>query len=549
MAAVVFLKSTNFSPILSLIVSGTLLSACSIVKPVPPTALEPPPKAISPTPTFLMPPTPFQGGKVWLSPDLPASFLAEWEQLSQNETGLELVLEADQAQVRIAPGEGSLLSTWVYALVAPFPTIPDGLSWEAVQSLWSADDGQTPLYVGTGSLQSMEYVLGPKGSNVRVAPDARLLDVVWDQRDALALVPFEALEPQWKVLAIDGLNPIQKSFDLLAYPLKLEINVASPEGTLAWLAGILPTSPSNYEPEQMTTLVMTGVTALTRATAWQMERRGISFPAELIGEWLEGADITHISNEVAFADDCPEPDPVQEGLKFCSDPAYIQLLENIGTDLVELTGNHVRDYGSDALRATLDAYDVRGWGTFGGGMNLDAAFEPFTVEHNGNRLAFIGCNYAGPKFAWATATDPGSTPCDEDRLFPVVTALSEEGFLVIFTYQWAERGAVYEDQREAFERAVEAGAVIVSGSQAHQPLGMAFYEDGFIHYGLGNLFFDQMQSLALRSELIDRHVFYQGRHISTELLTAMLESYAQPRPMNAEERSVLLESVFDDSGW
>jgi poly-gamma-glutamate synthesis protein (capsule biosynthesis protein) len=58
-----------------------------------------------------------------------------------------------------------------------------------------------------------------------------------------------------------------------------------------------------------------------------------------------------------------------------------------------------------------------------------------------------------------------------------------------------------------------------------------------------------MWSTATRQEFLDRHVFYDGRHISTELLTAMLEDYAQPRPMTPEERRALLEEIFNASGW
>ena len=61
---------------------------------------------------------------------------------------------------------------------------------------------------------------------------------------------------------------------------------------------------------------------------------------------------------------------------------------------------------------------------------------------------------------------------------------------------------------------VDAGATIVSGSQAHHPMVMEFYGGSFIHYGLGNLFFDQMYNetypilQGTRKEFIDRHVFY-----------------------------------------
>jgi poly-gamma-glutamate synthesis protein (capsule biosynthesis protein) len=130
-----------------------------------------------------------------------------------------------------------------------------------------------------------------------------------------------------------------------------------------------------------------------------------------------------------------------------------------------------------------------------------------------------------------------------------ITYLRDQGYQIVITFQWAEGAIVLPAQMAAFRDVVEAGAVIVSGSQSHQPLGMEFYEDAFIHYGLGNLFFDQMQSLRLRQEFIDRHVFYNGKHISTELLTAMLEDFAQPRPMGPSERAILLSHIFGVSGW
>ncbi len=78
---------------------------------------------------------------------------------------------------------------------------------------------------------------------------------------------------------------------------------------------------------------------------------------------------------------------------------------------------------------------------------------------------------------------------------------------------------------------------------------MEFGEGAFIHYGLGNLFFDQMQSLELRQQFIDRHVIYDGRHISTQLLTSLLENYSRPRPMRSDERATFLVEIFQESGW
>jgi poly-gamma-glutamate synthesis protein (capsule biosynthesis protein) len=549
MTAIVSERTAPTHTLLTLILLGFFLVGCSIQDPVATKPLEPPPKDGPPTPADFLSPTPFQGGALWVSPSLPLAFTDLLNEELLLMQGFELVEDLEEADTKIASGIDDTVSTWVYSLVAPFPTTVDGLTWKALRALWSGDEGSVTLLVGASSLTSIEALLGPAGEAVRIEPEGRLIDIAWELGAAYAIIPFESLEPRWKVLELDGQAPIRTDFDLESYQLKVGIGVAGPVGAAERLIEVLQIPTSNYDPDRMTVLVMTGVTALTRATAWQMDMKGVGFPAEKIGDWLLEADLTHISNEAAFSEDCPPPDPSQAGLKFCSDPSNIELLEIVGTDIVELTGNHVRDYGSDALAYTLEEYRNRGWGIFGGGESLEESFEPYLVGHNGNKLAFLGCNQAGPKFAWALAEQPGSTPCEMDRLFDKVGELSELGNTVIFTYQWGEGSVVMEAQRKAFEAAVDAGATIVNGSQAHHPLGMTFYEDGFIHYGLGNLFFDQMQTLNLRSELIDRHVIYDGRYISTELLTAMLESYAQPRPMTTEERSLLLGRIFEASEW
>jgi poly-gamma-glutamate capsule biosynthesis protein CapA/YwtB (metallophosphatase superfamily) len=103
----------------------------------------------------------------------------------------------------------------------------------------------------------------------------------------------------------------------------------------------------------------------------------------------------------------------------------------------------------------------------------------------------------------------------------------------------------------------QAGAVIVSGSQSHVPAAMEFMDGGFIHYGLGNLFFDQMSHLMpdgsliydTRNVFVDRHIFYAGRYIGTELLTYIIEDYARPRLMTEPERVQFLQDIFSAAGW
>ncbi|MEX2143202.1 MAG: CapA family protein, partial [Anaerolineales bacterium] len=264
-------------------------------------------------------------------------------------------------------------------------------------------------------------------------------------------------------------------------------------------------------------------------------------------------DITHISNEVPFAVDCPAPDPVQRNLIFCSDPSYIELLDAVGADVIELTGDHFNDWSRAAMLYTLELYQERGWPYYGGGANIEEARQPLTLEHNGNQIAFIGCNGKGGSYASAREDYPGTVACDYDLMSAQVNDLVSQGYLVIATFQHNEVYTFIPQPTliRDFTRISEAGAVIVSGSQAHQTHGLEFPRDeAVIMYGLGNLFFDQRSVVEYGDQaLIARHVIYAGRYIGTELFTIQFVDFAKPRFMTVEERETFLTLIFNASIW
>lgn len=459
------------------------------------------------------------------------------------------------ASLRLTLGGAHPVSRWVYALVAPFPTKAEGVSLQDIQQSWNGAAAGPfsgrPLLLDESTVEIFASLWGhPANGAVQIVPADELLARAWNQGDAWALVPFEAVEPRWKVLEVDGQSPLRKDFDPAGYPLSVDISL---EGQLdGELARQVSLPASNREADKLTVLAMTGVTALVRATAFTMEQQGLLYPGRDVGDWLRSADLTHISNEVPFAENCPYPNPVQPDMRFCSDPRYIVLLEDVGTDIVELTGDHFQDWGAQAMYFTLDLYKQRGWLYYGGGANLEEGRRAITVEHNGNRLAFIGCNGKGGSFAQAGPNRPGAVTCDFDWMTQEITRLRSEGYLPIATFQHFEYYTyqAQPNQKRDFGTLAKAGAVIVSGSQAHQPQAMAFEHGAFIHYGLGNLFFDQYEvSYATRQAFIDRHIFYNGRYIGTELLPILFVDYARPRPMTRDERNDLLDAVFSASGW
>jgi hypothetical protein len=438
----------------------------------------------------------------------------------------------------------------IYALVAPFPTLVDSVSYSDIDKAWagnfSGDFAGRPIMMDQSTYEAMQILLGkPADGAVKIVAAGDLLDTAWVDRPAWAIVPFESLHPKWKVLEVDGQSPLRKEFDSSKYSLKLDFYCEGACGTLP---------ASNRDPSKLTTIIMTGTTALVRATAAKMETNGLTYPAQDIGEILRSADILHISNEISFADDCPTPDPNIESMRFCSDPKYMALLENIGTDVVELTGNHVNDWGTQWLVKTVQMYKEQGWGYFGGGLDLSDAFKPYTLENNGNRIAFIGCNEAGPQSAWATDTSPGAAPCgDYAWMYDEISKLRSQGFLPITTVQFNEYYQIPPSEAQArdFGRLAEAGSAVVSGSQSHFPQSFAFNGESYIHYGPGNLFFDQMDYpvVGTRRAALDRYTIYEGKVIGVELITTMLEDWSRPRLMTTEERQQFLQELYSASGW
>jgi len=455
---------------------------------------EPTPNPPTPTPTEA-PVT------VWFEPALPNDLLENELKAFVEQYGAEK--KESSLQLTFSP-EGEL-SQWIFALVAPFATVTDSVTTEEFLDFWQngASFAATELVMEETTLIGLKTLFGEPTGRVSKKSSDELLAYCTKQSDVWAVISFEQIEPMWKVIAIDGQSPIQKAFDPASYPLRVGIALSMHETTqvdqktfekvLAELQSILP--KTNRNPEKLTTVILTGVTALTRATAKEMEIYGVLSPAKSIGEVMREADIAHVSNEVPFASDCPEPQWVQEvDLVFCSDDSYIDLLREIGTDVVELTGDHFRDWGPEAMLHTLEMYDSEGWSYYGGGKDIEAARAPLKLEHNGNKIAFIGCNAKAPGYATASETNPGAYHCDMEYMVETIQELKAEGYLVIATFQhdeiylWQPEPNMVED----FRQLSEAGAVIVSGSQAHQPHIYEFWGDTFVHYGLGNLFFDQL---------------------------------------------------------
>lgn len=274
----------------------------------------------------------------------------------------------------------------------------------------------------------------------------------------------------------------------------------------------------------------TGVTALSRAMTTKLHQIGDPlFFAKPVQDFLSSKDLTHISNEVSFAKNCPGGTSTTS---LCADWQALETIKQIGTDIIELTGNHNNDYGFDNHLETLNQYQKLGLQTFGGGKNAAAAAAPLQIQKKGTHLTLLGYNQSTSTTRngqLATAEYPGANPFSVEVARKDIADAKARGDFVIVSLQFFECNAYVSTTEDAtcdapianqttfFRSLIDLGADLVIGTQAHQPQTFELYQDKPIFYGLGNLFFDQAYWPGTTRSLILTHYFINGHYRQTRI--------------------------------
>jgi poly-gamma-glutamate synthesis protein (capsule biosynthesis protein) len=241
-------------------------------------------------------------------------------------------------------------------------------------------------------------------------------------------------------------------------------------------------------------------------------------------------------------------------------------MQESGIDLVELTGNHNNDWSRASDTYTINLYKQNNMAYFGGGLNLEDARKPYITEIKGTRIGFLGYNYydaivSKNSIPLASSSQPGANPYDEEQVEADIKALESQVDIIVVDIQFQEcwcysegnttcyRPNAVPNQEKVFQQAIEWGADIVVGTQAHQPQGFEMRADGAIFYGLGNLYFDQTVYTGTKEEEILKHYFYNGAHLTTRVYTAFYDKDYQPYLTSGDSRTNFLKKVFKASGY
>jgi hypothetical protein len=414
-----------------------------------------------------------------------------------------------------AAADKDRVGEWRYALIGSLYEPSAGVTKEELAKALA--DGKIATTAETRT------ALGLTGKPVELAADGKL----GLNAKRWAIIPAHQLTPHWKVIPVDGQHPLG----------------AQPTALVAPLCGASKQKVRNIDPDKVTTVVMSGTTAMTRNMARLMDQKGVLYPAKDIKPWFVASDFVHISNEVSFRPKC-DAGKVRVTLSFCSKEPYIKLLEELKANIIELTGSHLHDQGRKWIPHTIEMYEKRGWKWFGGGRNQIEGTQPLLVEHEGNKLAFLGCNKPWTERKAIKDDGPGVAACDWDRMRWQIHDLKHRGYVPIVSIQHDENykhvppTSVVRDLR----RVAEAGPAFVQGSQAHCAHPWEMHHGAYVHYGGGNILFD-LSMEPLRDATTDKLYIHANKLLTVEHLYTRLEEYGRPRLLSPRERVKFLAEI------
>ena len=311
-----------------------------------------------------------------------------------------------------------------------------------------------------------------------------------------------------------------------------------------------------FKRENLLIFNQTGVTALTRQMYTKLRQVGnANYFSEKIADFLKSADLTHISNEVSFADDCN----ISSAMAFCADNRMFNVIKSIGTDIVELTGNHNNDWGASENINTINLYHDNNIDTVGGGINEDEAAKPLQISDHNNNVTLIAINNSTSTKAngqGASGEHPGANIYNPELNIEQIKAAKARGDLVIVDIQFFECYSYPDDgeempscdypisgQEDFFKSFIDAGADVVVGTQAHQPQNYELYQNRPIYYGLGNLFFDQINWPGTRRSLVLTHYLIDNQLVQTKVTPTIYDNNFQTEIMDESSKIKYLERL------
>lgn len=226
---------------------------------------------------------------------------------------------------------------------------------------------------------------------------------------------------------------------------------------------------------------------------YDREGKGIlgGISQDLVDE-MNSADIFMLNNEFAYSTRGREI--VEKSYTFRAHPKRVDILKEMGVDIVSLANNHALDFGREALDDTFTTLEEAGIDYVGAGINMDRAKAPIYYNIGDTTIAYVAASHVIYAMDWY-ATDERSGMVGTYDPALIVTSIEEASensdFVIIYVHWGKERvHEPVEYQKNLARIYIDAGADAVIGCHPHVMQGIEFYKGKPIAYSLGNYWFN-----------------------------------------------------------
>ncbi len=289
---------------------------------------------------------------------------------------------------------------------------------------------------------------------------------------------------------------------------------------------------------------------------YDKENKGIlgGIGEELVKE-MNDADIFMLNNEFAYSTRGTEI--IEKSYTFRAHPKRVEILKEMGVDIVSLANNHALDFGEEALLDTFTTLEEAGIEYVGAGINLDRAKAPVYYTIGDTTIGYVAASHVIYAMDWyATDKRPGMIGTYDPTLFlaSIKEAKENSDFVVVYVHWGKERTHdPVSYQKNLAKKYIDAGADVVIGCHPHVMQGIEFYNGKPIAYSLGNYWFNASKR---ESGLLKLYLNPEGT-TDVQLLPAMNDNTYTYMIINEDERKAyykFMEDIsfdveFDENGF
>ena len=311
--------------------------------------------------------------------------------------------------------------------------------------------------------------------------------------------------------------------------------------------------PANpLEQKNSVTLSFAGDVHFSELAISSYEKSGIAAIADqTMLSHMQNTDLFMLNNEFAFSSQGEAMEDKQYTLR--SDPKYVKILQELGTDVVTVANNHVLDFGRNAFLDTLETLSLAEIAYAGGGNNLEEALTPVVRSIGGQTFAIFAATRVSPSYDWYAGKERSGilqTYDATDLNKAIANAENLYDHTIVFVHWGIERSEYPEEyQRTLAKGYIDAGADLIIGCHPHVLQGFEYYQNVPICYSLGNyLFGNRTGETLLLNATFDENGEVSIQLIPCERVDGVLTQIENPADLFAHLTDLSFHAAVSQQG-